>query len=565
MKVYQALARAIADEGVSGAFTLVGQANMHLVAALDQDGRVPVRHALHEGTALGMAEGCARSSGRPSVCVVTGGAAMVNLALSLVEAVRSNTPIVVVSGRTPAAYRGSPQTFDHRALAATTGAGYEEITTPAHTLPVVRAVFQRARAERRPVVLDIGSDLQVADLPGEYDYRPAAHETPAAAFGAARGEQMRAAADRIRQARRPVIIAGSGAVESGAHAEISALGARVGALMATTLPAHGWFGEDPHNIGVIGMFSWPFALDLLRTSDCVIGIGASLNRYTMQDTGRPGQLSFQAENVVQISTGEPEPLGDDRYPGVFVRGDARATVAALLAELGQNPDGAPDDGPGATGWRTAEVTEQISRDRRDRDPAVFDVEDGLTDPRELCDLLDTLLPDECGVTIATGHSWSFPIMHLTRWRTPQLFAYHFGSIGVATAIGIGGAVGTPGRPMVVVEGDGSVLMNVHTLQTMARYRLPVLLVVLNDSAYGAELHQLAGKGIDAEVSLLPFTDIAALAETFGATAATIHSAAQFTAAVKDFLAEPRPYVLDCRVSQRVVSVPSRRLDYGKDL
>ena len=416
---------------------------------------------------------------------------------------------------------------------------------------MTRAAFLRAEAESRPVVLDIGSDLQVAEFTAEYAYRAAFGSKPAVPAPAAAAGSLARAAEFIAAAQRPVIIAGEGAIASDALDAITALGDWVGALMATTLPAHGWFGDNPYNIGIVGMFSWPYAVDLVRDSDCVIGVGASLNRYTMQDTGTGG-LSFDAGRVVQISLDEPEPLGDDRFAAVTVRGDAGATVEALL-----------DLVPAAVGYRTAAVADIVHRGHEEWDGEHFEIEDGRVDPRALCDLLDRELPDACGVTIATGHCWSFPIMHLTRWRTPQLFAYHFGSIGVATAIGIGGAIGSPDRPMVVVEGDGSVLMNGHNLQTMARYRLPVLLVVLNDAAYGAELHQLRGKGMPVSISELVPTDIAALAAAYGCGSRTIGDVADFDAAVKDFLADPRPLVLDCRVSTRVVSVPSRRLDYRK--
>lgn len=554
MLVYEAIADVVVEQGVRAVFALVGQANMHLVDRLQRDPQVAVYHSLHESTALGMAEGFRRSSGRPAVCVVTGGAAMVNLSLSLVEASRSRTPLVVITGRTPAAYRGSPQTFDHRSLAATMEAGYEEITDPRHCRLMTRLAFARAEEERRPVVLDVATDLQQAEAADEGSGRPSWGSAPVAPPPEPAAASLTLAADRLRTARRPVFVAGRGAMEADASTEIIALADQVGALLMTTLPAHGLFGDHPYNLGVLGMFAWPHALDLVRRSDCVVAFGASLNRYTLQDTGSAdGHPSVGADRVIHVTLGGPAVLGDGRYPALVVRGDARAAAAALSQLLGE----------AVVGYRTEEVRRLVTEHGKVRDGEEFHLDQGTVDPRSLCDILDATLTSECGVTIGTGHCWAFPIMHLMGRRRPKLFAYDFGSIGVAGAIGIGGAIGGDGRPMVVVEGDGSALMHPHNFRTMARYGLPVLAVVLNDFAYGAELHQLAGRGNDTTVSLLGESDVGVVARAFGCRAACISDVAAFEREVRQFLASPAPTVLDCHVSRSVVSIPSRRLDYGK--
>lgn len=559
MKVYEAVAQAIADEGVSVAFNLTGHTTLSLVSELLDGGRVRVIHSLHEGTALGMAEGYRRAAGKPTICITTGGPAVVNLTLFLYEAARSRTPIVVLSGTNPTTAFDSVQNVDHGQLAAAAGAGHIEITSPAHALTMTREAFAQAERERRPVLLDIASDVQMTDIPDEYTYesayRPQGTARPVEAGPIAAPDMLAAAVERIARCSRPVIIAGRGAMAAGARGSIEQLADRIGALLATTMPAHGLFGANPYNIGIVGQFAWPFALDLIREADLVIGIGASLNRYTTQDVIHRGH-SVRSRDVLQIDLGESAPLGDGGFADVHLRGDAETTVRALLELLPQQ----------AAGYRGTETAQVLAASRTDFDLEPFDIEPGTMDPRRMGEVLEAELPDPCGIAISSGHMWSFPLMYLKAWRgAPHVFAYDLGSIGVTSAIGIGAAFGQPDRPMAVFEGDGSALMSIHNAQVMARYELPVLWVVFDDEAYGAELHKARGQRIAEEFVHLYPADLAAIAECFGIRGHRVESIPDLRARIKDFAADPRPTLLDCRVSRNVVSLPVRYTDYPRGL
>jgi thiamine pyrophosphate-dependent acetolactate synthase large subunit-like protein len=548
MKVYEVVAKAIADEGVRALFTLVGNANMEMLASVRSAGSVPVYQTRIEGTAVGMAEGYARSSGRVGVAVVTSGPALANAVNALTSAARANTPLVLITGHPSS--RDNHQHLHQEAVAELAGAAYLDVPDPTAVLDVVRLAFYTARTERRPVVLDIGRAVSTKEYDWPYDYEPST-EAIQIDYGMPPAQPaLDAALEIIAASERPVIIAGAGAYAAGCRADVLALGEEIGALLATSLHVKNWFTGEPYNVGVAGLFSWHYAVELLAGADCVIGVGASLNYYTTE-----GGYLFPSAKVVQIDTKAELVLGTGRRADAYVRADASTAVPALLAAVRAK-------GAGGTRSRTPEIRQQIADGAQDTDPATFDIEPDRVDPRRILAVVDAKMPDPAGVTISTGHSWGLSNLVLKRWREPQLYSHAFGSIGIAFPLCLGAAVAHPDRPFLHVEGDGSIMMTVHGFDTLAHYDLPVFVVVLNDSAYSAEAHQLIAKGIDPEVAYLRDVDFAAVARSFGCRSAVIRSEEDMAGAVERFKTAPGPFVADVRVSRNVISAPFRRLHYG---
>jgi acetolactate synthase-1/2/3 large subunit len=549
VKVYEAVARGIADEGVQDVFTLVGNANMDMLTALRAVGGVRAYQVRIEGTAVGMAEGYARSSNRVGVAVVTSGPALANTVNALTSAARAATPLVLITGHPVS--RDNHQHLHQEAVADLTGAAYLDMPDAAGALDVLRLAFYTARAERRPVILDIGRQVSNADYDWPYAYEPSAAWMQTDYGIPPAPPALDAALEIIAASERPVIIAGAGAYAAGCRPAILELGAELGALLATTLHVKNWFTGEPFNLGVAGLFSWHYTTEILAEADCVIGIGASLNYHTTE-----GGYLFPEARTVQIDTRAELVMGNGERADAYVRGDAALTVAALL-------DAIRDKGLGATRFRTPETGRRIADGAASTDPAEFTIEAGRADPRRVLEVADREMPDPAGIVVGTGHSWGLSNLVLERWREPQLYSHAFGSIGIAFPLCLGAAVAHPGRPFLHVEGDGSLMMTVHGLATLAQYDLPVFVVVLNDSAYSAEAHQLNAKGIDPSVAYLHDVDFAAVARGFGCRSAVIRSEDDMAAAMADFRARPGPFVADVRVSRNVISVPFRRLHYGQ--
>jgi thiamine pyrophosphate-dependent acetolactate synthase large subunit-like protein len=549
MKVYEAVARAILDEGTRTVFTLMGDANMELIATLRHLGLADIRQSRHESAAVAGAEGYARASGQPGVCSVTCGPGVANSLLSLTEAARAGAPVVLVTGQPSRDDSTNPQRFDHKAVATLAGAAYQTVGNPGAALDAVRAAFRTARTRGIPVLLDVDIDIQGSDYPWDYAYEPSTEGLTPPQRVRPDEAALAAAADVILRSERPVLLAGTGARSSGATAALRELAAHAGALLSVTMPARGLFHGDPYNIGVAGLFSSPVAAELLAEADCVIAFGASLNYFTTE-----GGYLFPAASVVHVDVAAQVTMSTGRSADVYIQADARTAAQALLAALrAASPAARP-------GYRCGGVAEAIAG--RLADGTACHLEPGTADPREVCAELERRLPETAGLVIGGGHFWAFPIMHMARHYEPQLFCHAFGSIGQGLPIVTGAAAACPDRPVVLVEGDGSVLMCAAELEGLAVTGAHVLVLVLNDQAFGAEYHKLRAKGLDPELGLNPPTDIAAVARAFGCPAATIGSAKELGPLVDEFLAGTGPMVIDCRISRDVISAPYRRMHFG---
>lgn len=550
MKVHEAMARAIAAENPGAAFTLMGNANMELLASLSEFGGPPQYKARIEGAAVTMAEGYARTTGQVGVASVTSGPGLANATNALCCASRNGVPLVVVTGHP--GERSHQQYLHQEALANLVGAGFVDVTSANKALDAVKDAFYTARTESRPVILDVPRPISVAEYRWPFEYTPSFEDLvtprrlPPDASAVAEALQL------IASSERPVIVAGRGAYQSDARAAILALAEEIGALLATSLFVKNWFAEEPFDLGVSGLFHQRFAGELLAEADCVIGVGASLNHYTLE-----GGLLLPNARFIHIDTKPNLMMGNGRRADCYVQGDAKLTVEALLA-------GVRERGLGGERFRTAEVRQQIAEGKANPDPESFEVEPDRADARRLINALDEAFPADSTVVIANGHQWGITIPELKRFRYPQLYSTAFGSIGMAFPTALGAAVGTNGRPVLCVEGDGAFMMNVHTLDTLVQYNLPVFSVVMNDASFGAEEHQMRAHHFDPVLAFQNPVDFAAVAASLGCRSAVVRTESEMQAAVQEFLNEPGPFLVDAQISRKVVSVAFRRLHYGQD-
>jgi thiamine pyrophosphate-dependent acetolactate synthase large subunit-like protein len=505
---------------------------------------VPVYEARHEATAMAMADGYARSTGKVAICSVTAGPGLAHTFVPLWSASRRTpSPVVVLTGPHSRDDIGGRQALDHEGLVRMSGVHYRPLGAAGIAVERSRAVIDLARSTGRPVVFDVPLDVQDQDYPWEFEPRPTPqwHQSQTMAPDPV---QVAAAADLLRAAQRPVVVAGGGAASVAARDELAALAEACGALVATSTNARGLFYGDRFNAGVAGLFSNPASTAQFAEADCVVAFGASLNNHTTV-----GGYLWPAARFVRVDTAPPEPMENGQAADCYVRGDAIATARALREQLGS---------PSGPGYRTDAVAEAL---RAEVDETSFEIEPGRVDPRELCARLDELLPDDCGLVSGAAHYWSFPQMHMPRWREPLLYSSYSGSIGYSVSVALGASLATS-RPIVVFEGDGGLMMNPHVLDSVARSGARLLVVLMNDHALGAEFHKLRAKGLDPSLAVHPELDLAAMATLMGCRSAVVTDVGQLEGLVKEFVAGDGPMVLDARVSRNVVSQPYRRSYFG---
>ncbi|WP_284742680.1 thiamine pyrophosphate-binding protein [Amycolatopsis sp. RTGN1] len=528
MNVAELVGRTLAGLGVGTAFGVVGSGNFEVTNAL-RAGGVRFVAARHEGGAASMADAYARMSGEVSVLSLHQGCGLTNAVTGITEAAKSRTPMVVLTADSAAASVLSNFRIDQDGLAAAVGAVPERVHSAASAVADTVRAFRTAWQQRRTVVLNLPLDVQAEPAPSEAPSLPSI-EGPAPMrpdIGVAAD-----LADLLIAAERPVFIAGRGA--RGSREPLRELAARSGALLATSAVAHGLFHGDPFALGISGGFASPTAAELIVGADLVVGWGCALNMWTT----RHGKLIGPHADLVQVDL-EQSALGAHRPIDLGVVGDAGCTAEDVLSELGDHK---------AVGYRTEEVAARIAAGRW------TDVEhedlsrEGRIDPRTLSKLLDELLPAERIVSIDSGNFMGYPSAYLS---VPDeqgfCFTQAFQSIGLGLGTAIGAALARPDRLPVLGTGDGGFHMALSELDTAVRLGLPLVVIVYNDAAYGAEIHHFG----DADMTTVRFpdSDLAAIGRGFGCAGVTVRSAEDLFA-VREWLAGPRgePLVIDAKIA-----------------
>ena len=537
--VFETLADSFVAEGIDTCFALLGDANMNWATALAGRG-IRMIYVRHEHCAVAAATAYARKAGKVGIATVTCGPGLTQVLTALPAAVRAGIPLAIFAGESPLGSAWYNQELEQAPFITATGAIYHRLHHIPRMTTQVRDAFVEAAERRCPVVLGVPMDLQNVPLDTEPARPPAAQTIlPALAPPPPNPAEVSVIAERIGAARRIVVLGGLGAAASGAAEACRRLAQQSGALLATTLPARGLFHGDAFCIGIAGGFSTTLARALCAKADLVIAVGCRLTQHTLDK----GKLFPEAE-ILQIDT-EPRAI----VQGVaaarhHLRGDARLCVEALTDQLSVR-----------TGWRSNALAEAIAG--AVPDTATFPPEPGLLDPRDVVEALDAVLPQHWQMVNSSGHC-SFFFAHMDRAFDTFLTIREFGAIGNGISYAMGVAAARPGDTVVMFDGDGSLLMHIQELETIRRHGLNILICVLNDGAYGSEIHKLRDEGLSDAGADFGRTDLAAIARGFGLGGQRIDDLADLPALLQDFAQTGGAAVWDFQVSDRVASPVIRR-------
>jgi thiamine pyrophosphate-dependent acetolactate synthase large subunit-like protein len=491
-----------------------------------------------------MAAGYAGASETVGVAIVSRGAGLTNSLTALVSAAKARTPMLVFTGDSTATspergFATDPKYVDQSSTLIACGVGVATVQTTATVIHDLRAAFARARAGETiafMVRLDILEDEFQIENAAPAAIAPV--ETPAAIPDPA---EISAAADLIEAAgpnSRVIILAGRGAVRSEALPELRRLGQLTGSLLATSLMAKSLFAGDPYDLGIAGLFAGANARRLFGEADVVLAFGASLNEFT---THR-GAL-FPRASVIRFDT-DQSALDRFQRPTLGIRADARRAATALVDELERRRYS-------NQGFRRPEVANLIAGDRAEV-LARPEGSAGAVDPYRLIALLDRVLPADRAVVVDAAHQLTFACGHLSV-LSPEAFFFQidFQAIGIGLGVAMGVAMARPDRMTVCSVGDGSFMMTLGELDTAVRYRIPMLILVMNDSGFGAERHYM-------DLLQLPDASARFVNPSFEVLANSL-GADGFTVAVLDDVNKllPRlenlqgPLVVDCKIDPAV--------------
>ncbi len=540
--VYAALASDIKNLGVDCVFGLMSDDTAQLIAMIDSAG-VRFYNARHENNAVAMAEGYAAATGRLGIVILGRGPATANGMNGAHYANRSGSPVLIILGDAPNS-QAAPNTLgpdrkSFNSAAVLQGAGIKTITAN-DAATARRSLIQAAAAARHgAVALLLPANVQQAQIdpqqttPGtidaiDYPPRPA------------RDSAIQAAASLLARCRKPLLLVGRGAHAAGAREAIIRLADHLGAALVTTMKAKDMFRGHPYDCGVLGSFSHSGGRRLVEQADCVLAIGAGLNQNTTSfGTSIPAGLP-----VIQVDSVRTN-IGRWFHADVAVVGDAKLASEQLLAAM---PARQPSDMP----MRSPENTRWLADFRLATDFEPMNTPRTL-DARSLALELDRLLPANRNLVWDSGNF----LVALPYISVPDPSSFKqtsdSASIGLGFGAAMGFAIGAPERVTVLVLGDGSFLMTMSELETVARESIPLVVVVMNDCAYGAELHFLQERGMSGALSQFPDIDYAPVAEAFGFQAATVRTLEELQA-LAPLLADPEgPILLDCKINSSVIA------------
>jgi thiamine pyrophosphate-dependent acetolactate synthase large subunit-like protein len=536
MLVYQSIAQAVADHGVDTMFGLMGDANLFMVDSFVRDcGRrfVPVAH---ESNAVLMALAYAHVAGRVGVATVTHGPALTNCVTALTEGARGHIPMVLLAGDTPVSNPRHLQSIDQRELVKTTGAGFEQVRTPETVCMDIERAFYRAQVERRPIVLN---------MPADFMWQQTEHvvrvlDVFTAPGGVAEGDTLDNAIGMIASARRPLILAGAGAVH--AREQLIRLADRLEAPLATTLKAKGLFSGHPSNIDIFGTLSTPAAYELIAQSDCIVCFGTALHDFT---TDR-GKL-MKDKRIVQIDI-EPTAIGGGLHPDAALVADAGLTAETILYWL----DEAEIPGSG--------FTRGLDQDRLTTHPVGPNrTAEGCVNYVQSLERLEQALPRD-RVLVTDGGRFMTEVWCRISAPDPKSFVVtaNFGSIGLGLQEAIGAAVAAPDRPVVVFTGDGGFMMGgINEFNTAVRLGLDLIVIVANDSAYGAEHIQFLDRQMDPSLTEFHWPSFAQVATSLGGQGYEVRSLEQLDAALDALEGRKGPVLIELHLDPH--DVPRMRI------
>jgi acetolactate synthase-1/2/3 large subunit len=525
----QIICKLLERQGITVLSGIPGGAILPLYDALYDS---PLRHVLarHEQGAGFIAQGMARVTGRAAVCLGTSGPGATNLLTAIADAKLDSIPLVAITGQVA------------RSLLRTDA--FQEVDTFGLTLPITKhsfmvmdteellhvipRAFEIAESGRPgPVVVDVPKDVFQAVC--EVTTWPEPGRAAAPLGGAE--EQIARMADLITRSQRPALYIGGGVIGANAGELVKELARRINAPVASTLMGLGAIpGDDPLALGMLGMHGAPFTNYIMDEADLLIVIGA---RFDDRATGLAARFCQHAE-IIHIEI-DPCEIDKIKPSSVSIAGDAREVLCQLLTAI------APQERPA---WRTR--IEELKASH----PLLIPKRPESVHPLEFCKILGELLPPDAIVSTDVGqHQMWMAQGYPVRQPRTYLTSGGLGTMGFGLPAAIGGALAAPGRRTVCVSGDGSILMNVGELATLADLNLDLTVVILNNGRLGMVRQQqelFYGKRYEASIFERQ-PDFAALARAFGIRAYDLQGITDIKEVLREAFTQPGPALVNLPV------------------
>ena len=539
-------------EGVDVVFGLPGGAVLPVYDAL-YDFPGPLRHVLvrQEAAAGHAAEGYARVSGQVGVCLVTSGPAATNLVTALQDAYMDSMPIVAFTGQVPTHLIGNDafQEADNVGITRPCTKHNFLVKDVRDVAATIKEAFHIAATGRPgPVHVDLPKDVLMKQAEWEYpesihlrSYNPTYEGHPG---------QVRKAARAIMRARRVVLYVGGGVIASDASVGLAALAEACRLPVTTTLMGLGAFPSDHAlSLGMLGMHGGYAANMAVYNADCLIAVGA---RFDDRVTGKIDQFAPQAE-IIHIDI-DPSSISKSVKVHIPIVGDAKRVLARLL-------DDVREEGAAQPPTPLREAREQWLRQMaqwQQKHPFRYEWDDEVIKPQYVVEEVSNLTRGEAIIVTGVGQHQMWAAQHY-RFRHPRhwLTSGGLGTMGYGLPAAMGAQVARPDRLVVLIDGDGSFVMNSQELATVVENQLPLKCVIINNGGHGMvrQWQDVIYGGRFQSIDLSASPDFVKLAEAYGAVGIRASKPNEVVPALEKAFAVPGPVVVDVMVDKDELCLP----------
>ena len=510
-------------QGVSAVFGMPGTQNIQIYDALLRRGEGTIDHYLvrHEYAATQMADGFARATGEVGVAITVPGPGASNASTGILEAFTDCAPVLLITGQSDSSlYSKHPSKMFHGLDQMRFFESITKYCAIAHTVAEIPVVIENAFKAMRsgrpgPTMLEFPMDV----VTGEGDVRiPPRVER--AELPPPDEASLSTAVETIRNAKMPLIFAGSAVFHSNARNELRLLAEKLNAPVIVTRNGKGVLSED-HPLALQICYGY-LGREALQRTDCLIGIGP---RFTSIDT-RNWSLELP-QPFIQIDEDADE-IGLEYPCDIGVVGDLKLTLQALIEDVA----------PGENGWNAVLAELRSAFDAQPPLPVIHELQDVL--PRDTIYAIDVH---------ALGYASfaEFPIYDPRTFLYPNIGV----ALGHAYPAAIGAKVAYPDRPVICFSGDGGFLMGAVEMATAMKYGINVIAIVVNDGALsaikGSQQKGCEGRTIDTDLLNPNFVEFA---KSFGAYAERVADLETFKDTLRDALAAEKPALIEVMLQDR---------------